>query len=213
LPPQVALGTNKLQSACGTGIALWRYAKAGMAGTPWLGLAVVMSFFASMGGAYAVSVMDREWLRQVIPWMLAAVAIYTACNRRFGIHSGKPRCSLAALALVLGTGLGFYDGFFGPGTGSFWILALVVLAGLELRNATGYAKAANLASNLGSLGVFLTLGAVHTQAAGAMIAGQILGARLGSGLVIRNGARLIRPVFLAVVFAMTLKLLWDAWCR
>jgi hypothetical protein len=213
LPPQVALGTNKLQSACGTGIALWRYAKAGMAGTPWLWLAVLMSFVASMGGAYAVSVLDRELLRQVIPWMLAAVAIYTACNRRFGIHPGRAKLSLAAFAVLLGSGLGFYDGFFGPGTGSFWTLALVVLAGLELRNATGYTKAANLASNLGSLAVFLTMGAVHYMAAGAMIAGQILGARLGSGLVIRKGARLIRPVFLAVVFAMTLKLLWDAWLR
>ncbi len=213
LPPQVALGTNKLQSACGTSIALWRYAKAGMTATPWLWLAVVMAGVASMGGAYAVSVVDRELLQQVIPWMLAAVAVYTACNRRFGIHPGKARIPLAAFAVLLGTALGFYDGFFGPGTGSFWTLALVVLLGLDLRNATGYAKATNLASNLGSLGVFLTLGSVHTVAAGAMIAGQILGARLGSGLVIRNGARLIRPVFLAVVFALTLKLLWDAWCR
>lgn len=213
LPPQVALGTNKLQSACGTSIALWHYAKAGLAATPWLWLAVVMSFVASMGGAYAVSVLDRELLRQVIPWLLAAVAIYTACNRRFGVHSGKAKLSLAAFAVLLGSGLGFYDGFFGPGTGSFWTLALVVLAGLELRAATGYTKAANLASNLGSLAVFLTIGTVHFPAAGAMIAGQILGARLGSALVIHQGARLIRPVFLAVVFAMTLKLLWDAWCR
>jgi len=213
LPPQVALGTNKLQSACGTGIALWRYAKVGMAATPWLWLAVMMSLLASMGGAYAVSVMDQELLRRVIPWLLAAVAIYTACNRGFGIHAEKSRLSFAAFAVLLGCGLGFYDGFFGPGTGSFWILALVVLLGLDLRNATGYAKAANLASNLGSLAVFLTIGSVHLAAAGVMIGGQILGARLGSGLVIRNGSRLIRPVFLAVVCAMTLKLLWDAWGR
>jgi uncharacterized membrane protein YfcA len=212
LPPQVALGTNKLQSACGTSIALWRYAKAGFTGTPGLWLAVMMASIASMGGAYAVSVLDQEMLRQVIPWMLAAVAIYTACNRRFGIHPHKPRVPLAVLALVLGTALGFYDGFFGPGTGSFWTLALVVLAGLELRHATGYTKAANLASNLGSLAVFLTLGSVHALAAGAMIGGQMLGARLGAGLAIRKGARLIRPVFLTVVFAMTLKLLWDTWC-
>lgn len=213
LPPQLALGTNKLQSACGTSIALWHYAKAGLVATPWLWLAVMTSFVASMGGAYAVSVLDREILRQVIPWLLAAVAIYTACNRRMGIQRGKAKLPLAVFALLFGIGLGFYDGFFGPGTGSFWILALVVLAGLELRGATGYTKAANLASNLGSLVVFLTMGSVHFVAAGAMIAGQLLGARLGSGLVIRKGAHIIRPVFLCVVFAMTLKLLWDAWWR
>ena len=211
LPPHLALGTNKLQSACGTAIALWRYAKAGMAATPCLWLAVVVAAVASFGGAYAVCVMDRELLRQIIPWLLVAVAIYTACNRSFGIHPGKSRMSFAAFAVLLGLALGFYDGFFGPGTGSFWILALVVLLGLDLRNATGYAKATNLASNLGSLAVFLTTGSVHLMAAGVMIVGQIVGARLGSGLVIRNGTRLIRPVFLAVVFAMTLKLLWDVW--
>ena len=213
VPPHATLGTNKLQSACGTTIALWRYAKAGMASTPSLWLAVVIATLASIGGTYAVSVIDPNILRRVIPWLLAAVAIYTAGNRRFGIHAGKSRLSFAAFAVLLGCALGFYDGFFGPGTGSFWILALVVLLGLDLRNATGYAKATNLASNLGSLAVFLTMGSVHLAAAGVMIAGQIVGARLGSGLVIRNGARLIRPVFLAVVFAMTLKLLWDAWAR
>ena len=211
VPPHVALGTNKLQSACGTSIALWRYAKAGMAATPALWLAVLASCLASIGGTYAVSVINQDLLRRVIPWLLAAVAIYTACNRSFGIHPGKSRMGFAAFAVLLGCGLGFYDGFFGPGTGSFWILALVVLLGLNLRAATGYAKATNLASNLGSLAVFLSFGSVHLAAAGVMIAGQIVGARLGSGLVIRNGARLIRPVFLAVVFAMTLKLLWDAW--
>jgi uncharacterized membrane protein YfcA len=80
-----------------------------------------------------------------------------------------------------------------------------------LRTATGYTKAANLASNIGALLIFLANGSVHFAAGGAMIAGQLLGARLGSGLVIRRGAAFIRPVFLTVVFAMTLKLLWDAW--
>lgn len=211
LPPQLALGTNKFQSSCGTIIAVWRYAKAGLMGTPWLWLAVVLSFAASMGGAFAVSVMSKDVLRQIIPWMLAAVAVYTALNRRFGIHQGVARVSPVIFAILSGAALGFYDGFFGPGTGSFWMVALVALLGLDLRHATGYTKAANLASNLGSLAIFLANGSVHFTAGGVMIAGQLLGARLGSGLVVRRGAAFIRPVFLAVVFAMTLKLLWDAW--
>lgn len=211
LPPQVALGTNKLQASCGTIIAVWRYAKAGIMNTPWLWLAVVLSFLASMGGAFAISVMSKELLKQLIPWMLAAVAVYTALNRRFGLHQGTARLSPVFFAVLFGTALGFYDGFFGPGTGSFWTVALVALLGLDLRHATGYTKAANLASNLGALVVFLAHGSVNFLAGGVMIAGQLLGARLGSGLVIRRGAGFIRPVFLTMVFAMTLKLLWDAW--
>jgi len=211
LPPHCALGTNKLQSACGTSLAAWRMARAGLMTTPGLRLAVAMALLAGMGGALAVSVLSRDLLRLVIPWLLAAVAVYTALNRRFGLEPRPRRLSPLLFATGCGLGLGFYDGFFGPGTGSFWILALVTLLGLELRAATGYTKAVNLASNVGSLAVFLTVGSVHFAAAGAMIAGQLLGARLGSGLVIHRGAGLIRPVFLTVVFAMTLKLLWDAW--
>ncbi|RYD44607.1 MAG: hypothetical protein EOP85_09350 [Verrucomicrobiaceae bacterium] len=211
LPPQIALGTNKLQASVGTALAVWRYARAGLTKAPWLWLAVVLSFLASMGGAFAVSVLSKDLLKQMIPWMLAAVAVYTALNRRFGIHPGKAWISPLLFASAFGILIGFYDGFFGPGTGSFWTIGLVGLLGMDLRHATGYTKAANLASNVGSLVIFLGMGAVHFPAAGAMIAGQVIGARLGSGLVIRRGAALIRPVFLCVVFAMTLKLMWDAW--
>jgi len=211
MPPQVVLGTNKLQSSFGTTMAVWHYAKAGLMKTPGLRLAVVLSFLASMGGAYAVSVLSKDLLKQLIPWLLAAVAVYTALNRRFGIQVGEQKMRPVLFAVIFGTALGFYDGFFGPGTGSFWTLGLVALLGLELRGATGYTKAANLASNLGSLVIFLAHGSVHFAAAGAMIGGQLLGARLGSGMVIRKGAGFIRPVFLTVVFAMTVKLLWDAW--
>jgi uncharacterized membrane protein YfcA len=211
MPPQVALGTNKLQSSCGTAIAVWRYHQAGLMDTPGLPLAVVLSFLASMAGAQAVSVLSKDVLQQIIPWLLAAVAVYTALNRRFGVETGKEKMKPVVFAALFGIAIGFYDGFFGPGTGSFWTLATVALLGLELKGATGYTKAANLASNLGSLGIFLAHGSVHFQAAGAMIAGQLFGARLGAGLVVTKGTKLIRPVFLAVVFAMTAKLLWDAW--
>ncbi len=211
IPPQVALGTNKLQSSVGTCITVWRYAKAGLMKVPWLKLAVVLSAVGSMAGALAVSVLSKEVLQQCIPWMLAAVAVYTALNRHFGIHAGTQRLSPLPFAILFGLVLGFYDGFFGPGAGSFWTVALVALLGLELRAATGYTKAVNLASNLGALAIFLVHGSVNFAAGGAMIAGQVLGARLGSGLVIRRGAEFIRPVFLTVVFLMTLKLLWDVW--
>jgi uncharacterized membrane protein YfcA len=211
LPPQIALGTNKLQSSCGTAIAVIRYARAGMMETPWLWIAVVCSFFASIGGAHVVAIIGNEALKKLIPWMLAAVAVYTALNPRFGLHKGRARFAPAGFALLSGSVIGFYDGFFGPGTGSLWTVACVVLLGLDLRRATGYTKAANLASNLGSLVIFLSGQSVNFPAAAAMIAGQLIGAQLGSGFVIRRGAKFIRPVFLCVVFALTLKLIWDAW--
>lgn len=211
MPVQVALGTNKLQSSFGTSMAVWRYAKAGLMKTPGLYVAVILSFLASMGGAMTASAANKELLNQLVPWLLAAVAVYTALNRRFGIQAGERKMDPVVFAIVFGIALGFYDGFFGPGTGSFWTLAGAALLGLELKGATGYTKAANLASNLGSLCIFLAYGSVHFGAAAAMIGGQLLGARLGSGMVIRKGAGFIRPVFLTVVFAMTIKLLWDAW--
>ncbi len=210
LPPQVALGTNKFQSVFGTSVAALRYARAGLMDTPGLCHAAILAFFASMGGAIAVTTLDNELLKLAIPWMLAAVGVYTALNRKFGIHPGTGKLPPVLFAVIFGIALGFYDGFFGPGTGSFWTLVIVALLGLDLRAATGYTKAANLASNLGALVLFLAAGSVHFGAGGAMIAGQLLGARLGSGMVIRRGAGFIRPVFLAVVFAMTAKLLWDA---
>lgn len=210
ITPQVALGTNKLQSSCGTALAVWRYARAGLMGTPWLGLAVVAAFVASAGGALAVSAMDKALLQKLMPWMLAAVAVYTALNPRFGLHEATQKMAWLPFAALFGIVLGFYDGFFGPGTGTFWTVACVMLLGLDLRRATAYTKAANLASNLGSLVVFLPNGSVHFVAAGAMIAGQLIGAQAGSGFVIKHGAKFIRPVFLAVVFALTAKLIWDA---
>jgi len=211
VPAHIALGTNKLQSACGTSLAVWRFYRAGLMKTPALGWAVLASFLASAVGAWAVTMVSKDLLRLLIPWLLGAVAIYTAMNRRFGLAAGTRRMGHLAFALGFGVILGSYDGFFGPGCGSFWMLALVALLGLELRDATGYTKAVNLASNLGALGFFLFAGQVQFAAALAMIGGQLFGARIGSGLVIHRGSALIRPVFLTVVFAMTIKLLWDAW--
>jgi uncharacterized membrane protein YfcA len=108
-----------------------------------------------------------------------------------------------------GSLLGFYDGFFGPGTGSFWTLGCLSMLGLELTRATGYTKMVNLTSNVASVLVFLTAGEIWFDVAAVMVTGQLIGARLGSGLVIRHGAPFIRVAFLLVVFALVVKLLWD----
>jgi hypothetical protein len=105
--------------------------------------------------------------------------------------------------------LGFYDGFFGPGTGTFWTLACISLLGLELTRATAFTKVANLTSNMASLLVFVAYGRVNYEIAAAMICGQLIGGRLGAGMAIRHGAPFIRIIFISVVLAMVAKLLWD----
>ena len=122
--------------------------------------------------------------------------------------SPKPRISARAYGPVAGL-IGFYDGFFGPGTGSFWTIACIALLGLGLQRATAYTKVVNLTSNAASLLVFLGTGWIRYDVALVMIGGQLIGARLGSSLVIRHGAVFIRIVFLSVVLALVTKLLWE----
>lgn len=210
LPPQFALGTNKLQSSCGTTLAVVRYTRAGLIEWRPLRLAIVVTFIAAAAGTWAVTVMDPAVLRRVVPVLLVAVAVYTALNRRLGELRRNARLGTVAFALVFGILLGFYDGFFGPGAGSFWMLACVLTLGQDLRSATGTTKALNLTSNVASLITFAFAGCLRFDVGVAMIAGQLIGARAGSGLVVTHGARIIRPLFIGVALALALRLAWQA---
>lgn len=211
LPPQLALGTNKLQSSCGTTLAVWRYARAGLVSWREVRLAAGITFLAALLGAWVLTRVSNEALKHLVPWLLLTIALYTLLSPNFGLKRSAPKLSPATFACLISPLLGFYDGFFGPGTGSFWTIALLTLLGSELTRATAFTKVVNLASNLASLLIFACKGLLVIPVAGAMIGGQLIGARLGSGLVIKHGARLVRIVFLCVVFAMILKLLWDQW--
>lgn len=209
LPPQLALGTNKFQSSCGTALATWNYARAGL--VPWRenwpGLVATLA--AALLGTWTVTVVSPHSLRRLLPIALAAVAAYTAFRPQLGTQTRPALLKPATFGLAFGCLLGFYDGFLGPGTGSFWMMACVLVMGMDLRAATGVTKAMNLTSNLASLAFFLATRSVDFLAGSFMAAGQLLGAWLGSHLAIRQGARLIRPVFLTVVLALTAKLTWD----
>jgi uncharacterized membrane protein YfcA len=207
LPPQLALGTNKAQSSIGTMVAVTRYVRGGLVDWPQVRGAALVSFLASAVGAWAVSLIDNEVLRDVVPWLLLAIVAYVMFSPKLGENSSQARISAGAFGLLFGSTLGFYDGFFGPGTGAFWTIATVTLLGLELRRATAYTKVVNLASNLGSLVVFAYNGAVVLPVAAVMVAGQLIGTYLGSGLVLTQGAPLIRRIFLLVVIAIVLRLL------
>ena len=209
LPVQWALGTNKMQSACGTLLAVTRFARAGWIDWREVRLAIGVTFVFAALGAWAVSMLNKDLLKTIVPWLLLTVAVYALLSPRLGLQRSAARLSSNTFAILGGSLLGFYDGFFGPGTGSFWAIGLLSLRGFELTRATAYTKVVNLTSNVASLLVFLWAGSVVFKVALVMIAGQLIGARLGSGLVLKHGAPFVRVVFLIVVFALTAKLLWD----
>ena len=179
----------------------------------WLvgGIALLGVFLAAMAGAYVVQQVSPAFLRLMIPWLLIGIAAYMLLQPRFGLQARPGVMSGGWFAGCFGVGIGFYDGFFGPGTGTFWAMACVLGLGFNLTRATGYTKVMNFASNLSSLGLFLLGGKVYFAAGLVMGIGQLLGARLGARMVIARGTKFIRPIFLTVVFALTIKLLLDAW--
>jgi hypothetical protein len=209
LDPQTALGTNKMQSCCGTALAVRNYARAGLLKGQRLSATILWTALAAACGAALVSSLPVDWLRHVIPWLLIAIAGYTAFSPRITDAAAEPRMTAGRFGLIFGLLLGSYDGAFGPGTGSFWTLACVLLLGLGLREATAYTKVMNLTSNLASLAVFLAAGSVRFDVAAVMIGGQLAGAHLGSGMVLSKGARIIRPVLITTVILMAARLLLE----
>lgn len=213
LPPQDALGTNKFQSSCGTTVATWQYARHDLLKWPELRLGVAATLVGAVAGAVAVHFLKPEFLRPLIPGLLVAIALYTWLKPDLGRETRPPRLARTPFALGFGLLIGFYDGFFGPGTGTFWTVACVLLLGCDLLRATAYTKAMNLTSNLASLAVFLATGHVRFGLGLTMAAGQMIGGRLGAKAAVKGGSKLIRPVFLTMVIALAGKLAWDVWRR
>lgn len=213
LDPRLALGTNKLQGTFGSASATWHYAEAG---TMRLGDCLrgfCLTFAGAVAGAAAVQQLDPTLLRKIIPTMLISIALLVWFRPRLGERDRHPRLPRGVFDVTLGLALGFYDGFFGPGTGTFWAIAFVLGLGFNLTKATGHTKVMNFASNIGSLLFFIYAGQVLWVAGLTMGVGQLIGARFGAQVVVARGTGFIRPVFLTVVLALTAKLLYDAYFR
>ena len=208
LPPQVVLGTNKLQSVMGTSVAAWRYHRAGLYTLRDRWPLAALAFGGAVCGAMLVRRIDNHLLGLVVPLLLVAMAIYTLFSPRMEDRAGVARVSARGFAPVMGI-VGFYDGFFGPGAGQFYTMGLVALRGEGLTRATGTTKLVNVASNLGSLAVFLLAGQVAVELALAIAVGSMTGATIGSRLATRHGARLIRPLLVVISLALTARLVWN----
>jgi len=207
LPPLEALATNKLQGSFGTASATLRFARHGTLDLRALAPAAALTFLGSAVGSWLVSRIDPGALARLLPLLLVAFALYFLFSPRVGDLPSRQRLGLAGFGLLVGVGVGFYDGFFGPGTGSFFALAFVALLGHDLRRATAGSKLLNFASNLAALLVFALGGHVVWTVGRVMAAGQWAGAWLGAHLVIRHGAALVRPLLVAVSLLLSLRLL------
>ena len=163
-------------------------------------------------GAWCVTLVSPEWLRRLMPVMLAVVLAYTIVSRDIGqVHAPRyrPRAEALVASLIAG-GLGFYDGFFGPGTGSFFIFLLVRLLGFDFLHAVASAKLLNMTTNLASLVIFAATGNVWWPLVLPLAAANIMGSQLGTRLALRHGSRLIRLVFIVVVAGLIVKTALDA---
>lgn len=211
LPAPLALGTNKLQSSFGSGAAAWHYMRGGAVCLEDCHRPFIYCFAGAAAGALSVQFLHPELLKKGIPALLIAVGLYMLFQPKVGETDLHPRLNKGWFDFWFGLGIGFYDGFLGPGTGTFWTIAYVTLQGYNLTRATAHTKVMNFASNLSALLLFAIGGKVLLLPGVVMGAGQLLGARLGARMVLARGVRFIRPVFLAVVLIMTIKLLADAW--
>ena len=211
VPIPVLFGTNKLASAMGTVAAVRRYAH-GLEMHWRITLpAAAASFGCSLLGAHTVSAIRPDTLRPVILGLLVAVALFTWRARDFGtVHAPRLRDGAAlAIAIVTGGAVGFYDGFFGPGAGSFLIFLFVGVFGFDFLAASAAGKVVNLGSNTAAALYFALTGQILYYAAIPMGLASVAGAMLGSHLAITRGVRLIRAFFLVVVSVLIARLAWD----
>ncbi len=209
LPSQTALGTNKLQGSFGTFSSSLNYIRKGKVRLQENYTGIIFTFIGAALGTWTIQQLEPAFLEYAIPVLLFGIFIYTLLSPKLGCKEQKAKLSLPLFFAVFGIGLGFYDGFFGPGTGSFWMAALLVMGGFTMTKAAGTTRIMNFVSNIVALTLFALGGHILYSAGIVMAVGQLIGAYVGSNLAIRNGARIIRPIFLGVVFLTLLKLLYS----
>jgi uncharacterized membrane protein YfcA len=207
LPPVQALATNKLQGSFGTLTATYHFVRSGQVDLARLRIPIVFTFVGSATGTLTVQHLGSDLLEDVVPVLLIAFALYFLLSPRIGDEDAQHRIGHGLFGLLIGFGVGFYDGFFGPGTGSFFAAAFVLLLGYNLRRATAGTKVLNFTSNIASLIFFAMAGQVVWQVGLPMGIAQMAGAWVGSHLVIRHGTALIRPLLVIVSLAISARLL------
>jgi uncharacterized protein len=209
LDPVTALGTNKFQGAFGALSSTYRFWRSGKLDLKKYLPSALPAFVGSGLGAATVMVVNPSTLKNIIPFLLVAIAAWVLFSPKLGDIERHAKISFPLYTGFIIPLIGFYDGFLGPGAGSFYALSAVALLGLKLDEATARAKLYNLMSNLAPLLFFVYQGKVFFPYAGVMAVGNIIGGQIGARLVIHHGAGIIRPLLVIVSLAMSAKLVWQ----
>ncbi|MEN8175555.1 MAG: TSUP family transporter [Pseudomonadota bacterium] len=209
MAPLEALATNKLQASFGSFTATLNYHRHGLLDLSRLAPAIALTLVGAVAGTVAVHWLPDSLLAELVPVLLIAFALYFLLSPTPGDEDRHRRIHHRSFALLVGTTVGFYDGFFGPGTGSFFTLAFLMLLGYGLPRAVAGAKLLNFTSNFASLAAFALGGHVLWLVGLTMGVGQAAGAYIGSHMAVRHGARLIRPLLVVTAVALSVKLLLE----
>ncbi|AUH00146.1 sulfite exporter TauE/SafE family protein [Pectobacteriaceae bacterium C52] len=210
LSPTQVLATNKLQAVGGSFSSSLYFIRHRAVKLGEQKLAIAFTFVGAVFGAWLIQQIHAGFLRQLLPVLVIGIGLYFLLVPKIGNNDRQRRLSAVPFALVTGGCVGFYDGFFGPGAGSFFALGYVTLHGFNLAKATAHAKVLNFTSNFGSLLFFILGGKVVWGLGGVMLLGQIIGARLGARMVLTKGQKLIRPMLVMVSALMSCKLIYDS---
>lgn len=209
LPPASALATNKLQSTGGSFSASLYFIRERMVDLKQQKFAITCAFIGSALGTLSVMHIQADFLKLLLPILTISVGLYFLLSPTIGENDRKSRLTIIQFALLPALAIGFYDGFFGPGAGSFYALAYITLAGFNLTKATAHTKVLNFTSNLAGLIFFIVGGEVVWSIGLVMLVGQFIGARLGAKMVIAKGRKLIRPMLITVSTVMSIKLIYE----
>jgi uncharacterized membrane protein YfcA len=214
-PPAMLLGTSKLAGIWGTAAAAAGFARKVKVEWTTAAPAAIAAFVFAFFGAYTVTRIPPDFIRKLLPFILVAVALYTLSRKDFGrvhapIHAGTKE-KLAAM--LVGSGIGFYDGFFGPGTGSFLVFLFVRFFGFDFLGASAVAKVVNVACNLAALLWFGYSGNLLLQVGAVMAVCNVLGSLAGTRLAIKHGSGFVRNIFLIVVSVLIMKTGYDAFLK
>ncbi|GHU28024.1 UPF0721 transmembrane protein [Betaproteobacteria bacterium] len=209
--PAMLFGTNKIASVFGTANAAWRYSR--QVSMPWGTIlpAVLAALVCSYLGAMAAAWLPPEMMRPLILFMLIGAAVHTFRRKDFGAIHQPQHVGARKLvyAMILGGTMGFYDGIFGPGQGSFLIFLFIRFFGFDFLHASAASKVINVATNLAAIGYFVPNGFFLPLAAVVMATANIGGSFIGTHMALRHGSGFVRRVFLIVVCALIVKIAWD----
>ena len=215
LPVATVIGTLKIPAFSGTALASLQYMQKVKIKWGLISLMAVIAFCAAYAGSTLLSKVDNEFMKPLLLVILICVAVYTYTKKNFGTHEEKDHSFTEKIwfSILIALVIGFYDGFIGPGAGSFLVLAFISLMGFDFLKASAHAKLVNLATNLGSIIFFVSSGKIIFAIAIPMAISNAVGATLGARLAIVKGNKFIRVFFLIIVMGTILRFAYDVFFK